>query len=201
MESKLQILKNKVLVRVNEASTQLGDGTISTYNIEEFLRDATEELLRSVSPYLVPTSDFSTQTVTNKGDGSGRITLPNDFLRLIDFRMQGWERSVTAPLTTTSPNYKRQFNKVLRGGVSKPVAVINNGFLEYYSLPTIAEHRVISAKYIKRYDTKDIPDSLSDPLCWLTASLILSVNNEPEAATIAKQRYVEQLNSFNPDAN
>lgn len=73
------------------------------------------------------------------GDGSGWTPLPDDFLRLVSFRMSDWTRGVTAAIAEEDPQYALQSSacKGVRGNWQKPVCAIVNRqegkALEFYS--------------------------------------------------------------------
>ncbi|MCM1356420.1 MAG: hypothetical protein NC212_08455 [Staphylococcus sp.] len=60
------------------------------------------------------------------GKGRGRMQLPDDFMRLITFKMSDWERAVTQPILETDPQYLLQSSRFagLRGTPQKPVVSI-----------------------------------------------------------------------------
>ena len=70
---------------------------------------------------------------------SGRMLLPEDYLRLLVFKMSDWERAVHEAIGAESAEYRLQSSrcKGLRGNVQKPVvAVVRRGEgleLEFYS--------------------------------------------------------------------
>lgn len=72
-------------------------------------------------------------------DGKGFIVLPNDFMRLICFRMSDWERTVYEAITENHPSYKLQSSKWkgVCGTKEKPVVAIvrrsEGKVLEFYS--------------------------------------------------------------------
>lgn len=199
MNDKLQIIKSKVLARIDESLAT--DESMASYDIDIFLSDATAEILRLAPLHIVTVSDFSTSAVvTKRADGSGSVVTPTDFVRLVEFRMDGWHRSVTSPITPHSPLYTRQFNPVTRGGCSKPVVVLHSGYLEYFSLPPNTEkHTISTARYIKECNADELPDKLIDALCWLTASMMMSVRNEPQASQLARQRCNEIITGLYGD--
>lgn len=194
MATTIDNLKSKVLKRIDETLPQLSDGTVNQFNLDEFLDDATLQILYCAPLYLVPATDFSTAKAEKNSDGSGCVTLPIGFVRLIEFKMVGWERPVLSSITAHSNIYLRQYNKVLRGGVSKPVVAIVGDKLEYYSLPdSVVVHKVEKALCVVRCKATELPELLHEALCWFAASLILGVVNETEASTVARQRYNELI--------
>lgn len=197
-----QSLIEKVLARIDELSPQLSDGVAALYNIQDFLVEATIQILNTAPLHAVPSVDFSKNPPIKNSDGSGSVNVPDGYLRLVEFRMKGWERPVNTTITIHNKLYTWQFNPVLRGGVSKPVVAINQGRLEYYSLPQgNDEHVVQSARCVVRIEPKEMPMELIDPLCWLAASFILNVKNEPTLAGYALKRYSELIIMLYGDDN
>lgn len=62
------------------------------------------------------------------GIGRGRMLLPDDFMRLITFKMSDWERAVTEPIYESDPLYRQMSSRFpgLRGTPQKPVVAIVN---------------------------------------------------------------------------
>lgn len=189
-------LCEKVLRRIDEISPQVTDGTVAAYSIEEFLDEAVAQLIGVAPGHLLPSTDFSQSVVTSKTDGSGSVVLPVGFARLIEFRMEGWLRPVTKAIDTSHPRYSRQFNRATRGGVAKPIVVINGNNLEYYSLPTAENHKIETAKCITALKPSEVPEVLTDALCWIAAALVLEVQNESTAAELARRRMTEIITTI-----
>lgn len=186
-------LQDGVLRRIDEATASEYGGLASRYPIADFLREATRELLLTAPLRLLPQQDFSTAEIIASGDGSGTVALPGDFLRLAIFRLRGWLRPVFETIGTEDPLYARQLNPVTRGGPAKPVTALlrdTEGLrLQWFSLPPGIEPRIARALYVADLAPEKLPDTLADPLCWLAASLVLTVTNELNAAEAARQRY------------
>lgn len=87
------------------------------------------------------------------GQGAGYVILPDDFLRLVSFRMSDWQRPVTEPIVATDPAYLLQSSpyKGLRGCPERPVCAIVQRpvglVLEFYSSYT-PEAYIKQARYI-----------------------------------------------------
>ena len=60
------------------------------------------------------------------GIGRGRLQLPDDFMRLLTFKMSDWRRAVTDPILETDPRYALQSSKFagIRGNPEKPVVAL-----------------------------------------------------------------------------
>lgn len=84
--------------------------------------------------------DDSNDTTLIWGDQcSGRLLLPDNFMRLVVFEMSDWERPVYTPITESNPQYKLQRSRVkaMRGNPQRPVCAIvqrpEGKTLEFYS--------------------------------------------------------------------
>ena len=186
-------LQNGVLTRIDEATSNQIEGIGTRYPIAEFLREAAAEMARTAPVELLPLRDFGTETLTDLGDGSGTVALPEDFVRLASFRMKGWARPVFGTVAERSPEYARQLNAVTRGGPAKPVAALTRDAqgmkLRWFSLPKGWPRKVEEALYVPALEPEEVPQGLCDALCWLAASLVLAVTAEPQAASYARERY------------
>lgn len=101
----------------------------------------------------IPTSGESILQVNP--DGTGYVRLPDDFMRLVIFKMIKWKRPVVEAISDTDPRYFLQKSRFvgIRGGIEKPVCAITTGeaskVLEFYSLPAGEEdHSVEKARYL-----------------------------------------------------
>lgn len=133
----------RVAIDSNLKSDQLtGISDIDTLALEEIIGSKIAEAARIVvlnaPSYLLDGGDSLGTTVTWNGT-SGRMTLPEDFLRLVVFKMSDWSRVVTVPISETDPLYAQQSSRWagVRGNPQKPVVAIvpsSNGLvLEFYS--------------------------------------------------------------------
>lgn len=116
---------------------------------------------------------------------TGIVNIPIDYLRLAEFKMQEWERSVTLENIAGDKVSKRQSNRWLRAGTAKPVVVLahrgTNRVLEYYSV--VSDHTIERFLYIKSDVAENIPETLQDALCWVCASKVLSIFGNQAAKT------------------
>ena len=131
----------------SDALTALGD--LDTLTLDDIIRSKVEDaavLVESSAAHHLLTGE---QLDTVYADViawedrtefvGGCITLPDDFLRLVSFRMSDWYTTVTAPITEESPEYLMQSSRFggVRGNPQKPVVAIvhRDGqlALEFYS--------------------------------------------------------------------
>ncbi|MEG1554805.1 MAG: hypothetical protein RR363_07270 [Rikenellaceae bacterium] len=194
---RVQIIE-RVLRCLHEAGVTNVVDPILDYHIDTFLDQAGREILK-VAPIYTFKGRYATYTQQNSGlidngDGTGSVSLPENFVRLVAFRMEGWQRDVTHLYTTDDPIYHKQTNKYLRGGVVNPIMVIEGDRIKYYSLPQGVIHTIQKAEFLVHIPIELFDDILIDTLTWLAASKILDVLNESEQAEMAHGQYLQCLN-------
>ncbi|MBQ7822760.1 MAG: hypothetical protein IJ338_01055 [Bacteroidaceae bacterium] len=166
--------------------------------IEAKLPEAIRQVLLSAPSGIIEAVPFdSTLLPQKKQDGSGMVHLPDDWMRMILFKMKGWNRAVTAFLTEEDPFSACQQNLFLRGGSSKPVCVVGHASdgrlaLFYYSLPAyVRVHEIEQALYLpvpKAVDgTYDFPRRLMPEVCYMCAALVYDILGRPDMAAMMKE--------------
>lgn len=132
-----------------------------------------------------------------KVDGTGEVELPDDFVRMVCFRMRGWHKGVYETIATTSRKYARQFHRTTRGGVAQPVVALCGNKIQYFSVLLDSAHIIESADYVDFTEVdEDYPSKLLDPLVWLTAAKALKVMSEYEASKMAMEEYERMINNL-----
>ncbi|MDE6410055.1 MAG: hypothetical protein K2K81_07425 [Muribaculaceae bacterium] len=117
-------------------------------------------------------------------DGKGFIILPEDFMRLIAFRMNDWKRTVFEAISESDPRYALQSSrwKGICGNPEKPVVAVvrrSEGLvLEFYSCRS-RDATVAQAAYLPypRIDGKgciDIPEGCYRGAVYRAAALALA---------------------------
>lgn len=169
-----------------------------TLSLDEIIRSKAVEAVRRVESsapvqFLEEGHQFG-DSVSIDADGSGRVLLPNDFMRLIAFRMSDWERTAYGAITPAHPQYAQQSSrfKGLRGTPQKPVCAIVNQpegkMLEFYSCDS-NEAYVEYATYIP-YPTIDDSDGIDisercyEAVIYTAASLVLTAYGEADKAQL-----------------
>lgn len=105
-----------------------------------------------------------------QGKGMAWIKLPDDFLRLVVFRMTDWQRPVLMPIKDTDSRYFLQKSKFagVRGGVEKPVCAITTypegKVMECYSSKGGSDVKIKVAKYISMPTIEDEQVNICDKL-------------------------------------
>ena len=133
-------------------------------------------------------------------DGSGRVVVPEKVLRILSFKMKGWNRPVTRFIDSRHAKSELQYNRYVRGGVNKPVAVLSMSasgrvILDYYSLPAfLRTHEVDSAVYIPVPEIQnggyDVPIRLADAVGYVCAAMVYEILGQPDMAVQMSGRVV-----------
>ena len=133
-------------------------------------------------------------------DGSGRVVFPEKVLKILSFKMKGWNRPVTRFIDSRHAKSELQYNRYVRGGVNKPVAVLSMSasgrvILDYYSLPAfLRTHEVDSAVYIPVPEIQnggyDVPIRLADAVGYVCAAMVYEILGQPDMAVQMSGRVV-----------
>ena len=137
----------KVILDENTSSEALQNlGDVDTLTLEEIIESKVEDAARLVAMsaplYMLDGGKAFGDSIgwdMSVGRGSGRIVLPDDFLRLIIFQMADWSMPVSEAITEQDPLYARQRSRFpgIKGCPESPVVAIVNQpigkVLEFYS--------------------------------------------------------------------
>lgn len=130
---KLQRIARDVRIAIDENKTSeqlIADEDIDTLSLEEIVRSKIVEAVRRVvteaPTHLLDGGEPFGDAIFWRSQCSGWTLLPDDFMRLVIFKMSDWERPVYEPITAADPQYQLQFSryKGLRGNPQKPVVAI-----------------------------------------------------------------------------
>ena len=190
-------IKEKALVCIDEVYTTSEAGNASFFPVDRVLDEAARWVVHAVPlKALGPGTDLSVQSLEAREDGTGSLLLPEDFIRLLRFRMKGWCRPVIIPIRDTDERYAQQFNPVLRGGDCKPVVALceDDRRLEYFSSSKGAGATAEEARYFGITEVDDAyPERLADITAWKTAELVMAVMNDIAAMQICAGKVAEIL--------
>ena len=127
-------------------------------------------------------------------DGKGFIILPNDFMRLISFRMSDWTRTVYEAISESDPQYALQSSrfKGICGNPEKPVVAIvrrsEGKVLEFYSCKTeeasVAQATYLPIPKIDRDGGIDVAEDCYRAAVYRAASLALASVGDQLATTM-----------------
>lgn len=173
--------------RNNSSDTLAGFGDVDTLSIDEIIESKIEHAARIVeldaNPFLLDRGEAFGDSIgwdSQAGYGSGRIHLPDDFLRLVVFQMSDWDMAVTEPIDESSPFYALQKSRYpgIKGNPQKPVVAIVQEpiglVLEFYSC-TSGNAFIKKARYIPIPRIKDgniwLCEKLKEAVVYYTAYL------------------------------
>lgn len=180
-----------VRVCIDENATSerlLQDSDIETLSLNDIIRSKIEEGVRrveSVCPvYLLEDGHHFGDSIFWNDDGSGFVLLPDDFMRLISFRMSDWEKSCHSAISPEDSLYDLQSSrhKGLRGSPQLPVCAIvpraEGKVLEFFSCKSNDSY-VKTATYrpypkIDEYEGIDISEHCYVPILYTISSLVVS---------------------------
>ena len=134
----------RVALDQNRASAALAEtGDVDTLSLDEIIMSKIAEgvaRVHSEAPaHLLDGGNNFGDSVCWRGDGSGWVLLPEDFMRLVVFEMSDWERAVYHAISPGDEAYELQSSrfKGLRGTPQKPVCAVvvrpEGRALEFYS--------------------------------------------------------------------
>jgi hypothetical protein len=202
--AKEQLIK-KVYRCIDETYPDTTEQDLEEFNISAFLDEAVRWVVNVVPVGALGGGvDKTTDANPEEGEeGDVSLSLGEDFLRLIEFKMKGWKTSVTQALSQDNPKYWQQQNPALRGGNSRPVVfLVNSSFnvkkLEVYPLSDKVE--VFRVFEMETYGDGSYTDSaytnypykLLDITAWKTAELVFSMMQDANGVSVA-QAHIQQI--------
>ena len=175
------VTKDEIISKVKAIMNEIGEETNSslldedTIKIDQYIESCIGDALAMiVLKSAIPVNPKKgTSNPVNNNDGTGYIVLPDDFLKLIAFKMEGWKRTVSEAFPLDSEKAKQQSNEYTRGGNNKPVCVLSYSpegkkVLEYYSV-TGSNHTVSVFVYEASYEpSSGINMKSSDAVFYLS---------------------------------
>lgn len=200
----------KVALDQNNVSTQLfNTGDVDTLLLDELIESKIADAARLVE-LAAPlhllgkgvTFPDASQVVTwdsAQGYGPGSVPLPEDFLRLVCFKMSDWDHPVHTPIYESDPLYAAQRSRFggVRGNPQRPICAIvnrNTGMvLEFYSCAQDANASISMASYIpipaktkpeggEAYYT--LPDKLQPAVVYYAAYLVALITEPEKSANL-----------------
>lgn len=188
----------RIAIDQNMTSEQLiATDDIETLSLEDIIRSKIVEAVRRVETaapvhFLEEGHDFGDAVYWGDLE-SGWVLLPDDFMRLIAFRMSDWERTVYAAISVDNPLYTKQSSryKGIRGNVQKPVcAVVNRAegkALEFYSCNSedayVSRASYLPYPHIDEDDGIDISERCYTAVVYTVAALVLTTYGEADKAS------------------
>lgn len=189
---KKEYIVAKALQCIDEVYPDSSTSNSINFPTETFFDEVVRWVIDSIpaSIFNASSSQEAKPTVTSKGYHGEVSILEGDLnSRVLNVYGTGWERPVVDPITDSSPLYKQQKNKVLRGNATRPVAVIikRSNLIELYPCPTGVTIKL--AKYIVDH----IPEVALDVAAWKLAETVLLSISDTSSAAICTAKVNEHL--------
>lgn len=191
--------------RISESLLKVED--FETLTLDEIIKSKIEEsaqAIESVAPMalLDDTHNFADAIYWDEME-SGWTFLPDDFMRLVSFRMSDWERTVHSAITPVDPLYDMQSSryKGLRGTPQKPVCAIvmrpEGKVLEFYSCKSedayVAQATYIPYPEIDKDGGIDIPRRCYRAVVYSIAGAASAAIGAAEKATLLNETAKQML--------
>lgn len=194
---KLEDIVRDVRVCMDEnpsSSTLSALGDVDTLSTDEIIRSKILEAVRRVH---LSAPAHLLECGHNFGDAiywgemeSGWVLLPGDFMRLVVFEMDDWDRAVYHAIGTDDPEYAKQRSRIkgVRGTAERPVCAIavrpEGKVLEFYSCKSRSAHvsRGVYIPYpmVDEYGGVDMSERCYMPIIYTAAGLTLLTIGEVE---------------------
>lgn len=187
----------KIILDENTENISVLEDDTDQLQLEDIIKSRIVDAVRSIhesasSDMLDDGLNIGSTPVTLQ-DGSGYIPLPDDFMRMVIFKLVTWSRPVIVPIADTDPLYFAQRSRFIgiRGGTDKPVCAITTGVngrvLEFFSVVPGTSAVIEKAKYLPlpriEDDTIKVCRKLLQPIRYECAGLVaLSVKDQNAAS-------------------
>lgn len=183
----------RIAIDQNMSSKTLEDfGDVETLSLNDIIRSKIVEAVTRVhseAPAYLLDGGYNFGDDIYWGDlESGWCLLPDDFMRLVVFQMDDWERAVYHALSEDDIEYEKQSSrfKGIRGTAQKPVCAIairpEGRVLEFYSCKSenamVSRAVYIPYPQIDDYDGIEVCERCYKSTVYMTASLVLTVYND-----------------------
>lgn len=190
----------RIALDENEQLTALILADSDSLSLENIISQKILHAIRTVSltspvSMLSDAPAFSSGTITWKEPGCGSIPLPDNFLRLVAFKMNDWSKVVTEVIYETDAAYSEQKSKYsgVRGNTIKPVCAIiqtdTEQSLEFYSCDSnnaaVAIYKYIPLPSVIN-DKVEICQRIYNAVIYYTAALTASTYGNSTAETLFK---------------
>lgn len=178
----------RVALDQNEVDSQLaGIGDIDTLQLNELIRSKIEQAVDSVESAaplkLLESGHNFGEELYWEGNGIGFVLLPDDFRRLVSFKMSDWGMAVYNVIGPEHPLYGRQRSAIaaVRGNVHHPVCAIvpraEGMALEFFASrdenATVVQAVYIPRREIDKEGRIDFSEKCYDAVVVYTAAMVL----------------------------
>ena len=180
-----QNMTSEKLIEIDDIDTLSLNDIIKSKVVEAVTR------VHSQAPiYLLDSGNNFGDAVYWKELNSGWVLLPDNFMRLIVFRMSDWERDVYHAIAEDDPEYEKQSRrfKGIRGTPQKPICAIvvrpEGRALEFYSCKNndalVSKAVYLPYPYIDNHNGINICKKCYTSVIYTISSLVLSAYGDSQ---------------------
>ena len=180
-----QNMTSEKLIEIDDIDTLSLNDIIKSKVVEAVTR------VHSQAPiYLLDSGNNFGDAVYWKELNSGWVLLPDNFMRLIVFRMSDWERDVYHAIAEDDPEYEKQSSrfKGIRGTPQKPICAIvvrpEGRALEFYSCKNndalVSKAVYLPYPYIDNHNGINICKKCYTSVIYTISSLVLSAYGDSQ---------------------
>ncbi len=188
----------RVCIDMNRNNACLLDsGDTETLTIDEIIVQKIPEAVRTAHTeaptYLLESGHNFGDSVFWGDKESGYVLLPDDFMRLLVFKMSDWDRAVYTAISTEDEDYEKMRSryKGIRGTCQKPVCVIavrpEGKVLEFYSCKSedaqVSQGSYLPYPAIDGSGGIDICERCYTAVIYIAAALVMNTYGEIQKAT------------------
>lgn len=181
---------------ISDRLVEIGD--VDTLSLNDIIRSKIEDAVKRVhseAPYylLDGGNNLGESIYWNEGKNTGWILLPDNFMRLVIFQMDDWERAVYHAISEDDPEYELQSSKFkgIRGTPQRPVCAIavrpEGRALEFYSCKStqaqISRAVYMPYPHIDETDGINICKRCYEAVIYTIASLVLVTYGDTDKST------------------
>jgi hypothetical protein len=182
-------------IELNESEMQ--DLDQDNENLDKVIKSCISEAYKMVSMLadvsMIEGKDASNASLSIDDQLVGRISVPDDFIRLVSVRLSSWSSAKSSAISEDSPEYRMQSNRWVCGTPNRPVAALANGksgrVLELYKASS-ANDTLKSFTYVPSVaddaESVDISDQLAGAFIYFIAGLTLVTFREDAADNFFK---------------
>lgn len=190
MNYSVETLKEEIRVVMDQNRDDImlleGAGDVETLALDRIILgnivNAATYVERNAAQYLLDNGvPLEFVEVKWNDNGTGSMILPENFMRLVSFKMSDWEIAVTEPITDGNPIYAQQHSRYggVRGNTQRPVVAIvkrpSGLLLEFFSCKdrdaTVELASYIPEPYIDEYGNIEICERLKSAIVYYAAYL------------------------------
>ena len=153
--------------------------------IEDTLPQAANEILLVAPLDKLDSECVGCRACTHPEGKIGTICIPDDFLRLRALRMNTWTRTVKVAEHPTSAMAYAQDNEWTMGTPQKPVVVLDENKLHYYSIKEGEAHTVKEFRYIPFFsEIGEYSDNIAELIALNCAKKIYEIFQNTEGVSM-----------------